>query len=80
MLERRKVVFFGTGQWTGVKGHVTVPRKKLIHVLASFSWTSIVHPSSVPMIFQNYKAWAIVSVSAKLRTTERPPSLLWIVT
>lgn len=34
MLERRKVVFFGRGQWTGVKGHVTVPRKKLIHVLA----------------------------------------------
>jgi len=34
MLERRKVVFFGKGQWTGVRGHVTVPRKKLIHVLA----------------------------------------------
>ena len=34
MLERKKVIFFGRGQWTGVKGHVTVPRKKLIHVLA----------------------------------------------
>lgn len=35
MLERRKkVIFFGRGQWSCVKGHVTVPRKKLIHVLA----------------------------------------------
>jgi len=34
ILERRKVVFFGRGQWTGVRGHVTVPRKKLILVLA----------------------------------------------
>ena len=34
LARRKKVVFFGRGQWTGVKGHVTVPRKKLIHVLA----------------------------------------------
>lgn len=35
MLERRKkIIFFGRAQWSGVKGHVTVPRKKLIHVLA----------------------------------------------
>ena len=26
----RTGVFFGRGQWTGVRGHVTVPRKNLI--------------------------------------------------